>query len=419
MFTGTIGVPDTVIIVPEVVGMKEPPPIPRLHSPIPDVCLSRFSMARPAYQVEQERALEWITALHTAAETAARRLDGPQRLQFATRLRKLVDRCACKPDQIGSRGCSLDDIGRADFGELSIYDVLHHAHGKGARARSRRFAELVSNYFDAEYANEQDAPSDLIHVTCTGYVAPSGAQAVVAKKGWGARTRVTHAYHMGCYAALPALRVAAGCVLSSRALNRGEAPPARVDIAHTELCSLHLDPGDHSMEQLVVQSLFADGFIRYSMQEGGEGPRLALLCEHEVVLPDTAECMTWVTSDAGMRMTLARDVPGRIAGGLRQFVQELYARSGSPPREPAQPVFAVHPGGPRILDLVGEVLELDSAQLQTSREVLFEYGNMSSATLPHVWMRILNDARVAPGTPVVSLAFGPGLTVCGALFVKH
>ena len=62
---------------------------------------------------------------------------------------------------------------------------------------------------------------------------------------------------MGCYAAVPAVRIAAGLVATRLR--------ARVDIVHTELCSLHLDPADHRIEQLVVQSLFADGLIRYSL----------------------------------------------------------------------------------------------------------------------------------------------------------
>jgi predicted naringenin-chalcone synthase len=68
---------------------------------------------------------------------------------------------------------------------------------------------------------------------------------------------------------------------------------------------------------------------------------------------------------------------------------------------------------------VREVLELTSAQVQASRDVLFEYGNMSSATLPHVWQRVLSDQGVRRYRLVLSLAFGPGLTVCGALFRKH
>jgi predicted naringenin-chalcone synthase len=82
-------------------------------------------------------------------------------------------------------------------------------------------------------------------------------------------------------------------------------------------------------------------------------------------------------------------------------------------------VFAVHPGGPKIIDRVRQVLELTDVQVQTSRDVLFDHGNMSSATLPHIWMRLAADEGVAPGTLVASLAFGPGLTVCGGLFRKQ
>ncbi|HEY0468512.1 MAG TPA: 3-oxoacyl-[acyl-carrier-protein] synthase III C-terminal domain-containing protein, partial [Polyangiaceae bacterium] len=80
---------------------------------------------------------------------------------------------------------------------------------------------------------------------------------------------------------------------------------------------------------------------------------------------------------------------------------------------------AVHPGGPKIIDRGREVQDLEPAQVQASRDVLFEHGNMSSATLPHVWQRVLSYDGVKPGTLVLSLAFGPGLTVCGGLFRKH
>lgn len=60
---------------------------------------------------------------------------------------------------------------------------------------------------------------------------------------------------MGCYAALPAVRMAEGfCAVKNK----------QVDIIHTEMCGLHMDTSDNSPEQLVVQSLFADGHIKYS-----------------------------------------------------------------------------------------------------------------------------------------------------------
>jgi predicted naringenin-chalcone synthase len=43
---------------------------------------------------------------------------------------------------------------------------------------------------------------------------------------------------------------------------------------------------------------------------------------------------------------------------------------------------------------------------------------MSSATLPHVWKAILEDDAIPGKTLIVSLAFGPGLTLSGGILQK-
>ena len=382
--------------------------------------LSNFSVRRPQYELRQDRALKWLAELHGTAEGTLKGLSESEQAAFTTRFVKLLERCACGPERIGKRGHVTADLGCTL--ESGLYDVRQFPHGQGTAARSVLFSQIVNSYFEREFAAETRAPSELIHVTCTGYTSPSGAQRLVANKGWGAATHVTHAYHMGCYAAFPAIRIAAGHLSMPATLQPSNAE-RRVDIVHTELCTLHLDPSDHSAEQCVVQSLFADGFVRYSLREAdaGEYPRgLGLLAMSEQILPDSAESMTWTVGDFGMRMTLMRDVPDRIASALRPFVTELFAKGGFNVAEALRhAVVAVHPGGPKIIDRVSEVLELSPAQVQASRDVLFECGNMSSATLPHVWQRVLEDDEVRPGTLVLSLAFGPGLSVCGGLFRKQ
>jgi len=381
--------------------------------------LSNFSVRRPQYQLRQKPALDWLSEVHSLAEATLKGLTEPERAAFASRYAKLLERCACGPERIAQRGHVSADLGSTT--ELGLYDVRHFPHGRGSAARSLIFAQVVNAYFEREFATEERAPSELIHVTCTGYVSPSGAQRLVADKGWGALTHVTHAYHMGCYAALPAVLIAAGQLAVPKAF-RPDNSESRVDIVHTELCTIHLDPADHSPEQCVVQSLFADGFVRYSLREvsGDEAaPGLELLAVSERILPDSADSMAWSVGDFGMRMTLMRDVPERIASALRPFVTELLAKGGFGVEALRHAIVAVHPGGPKIIDRVSEVLELQPAQVQASRDILFDYGNMSSATLPHVWQRVLADDAVRAGTLVLSLAFGPGLSVCGGLFRKH
>ena len=129
--------------------------------------------------------------------------------------------------------------------------------------------------------------------------------------------------------------------------------------------------------------------------------------------------MCWTASEYGMRMTLSRDVPQLLGGGLRQAVTDLYGRAGlSVHEEHGRSLVAVHPGGPKVIDQVRDLLELSDEQVEHSRAVLRDYGNMSSATLPHVWQRMCDDRKVTSGTLVLSLAFGPGLTIAGGLFRK-
>jgi predicted naringenin-chalcone synthase len=356
--------------------------------------LSRFRSTRPRHTVDQAASLAWLAAIHA---------DAAGDPGLAARLARVIDRCACGPTKIGTRHFSVPLHGSRDG--HPIYDTTHGVHGAPTGARSKLYSELVDAYFAEAFAGET-APADLIHVTCTGYVSPSGAQKLVANRGWS--SRVTHAYHMGCYAAVPAVRIAAGFAT----------PGQRVDIVHTELCSLHLDPTDHRIEQLVVNSLFADGLIRYSLTDTAT-TGLRILALHEAILPDSADQMGWTVSEWGMQMTLSREVPDRIDGALRGFVTELFRRGGVDLGRLASAVVAVHPGGPKIIDRVRDRLELSEAQVAASRRVLFEHGNMSSATLPHVWMRLLDDPRVPVGTLIPSLAFGPGLTMCGVLLEKH
>jgi predicted naringenin-chalcone synthase len=387
--------------------------------------LSGFSMRRPPHEISQSRSLDWIVEAHTAAATRLESLDADGRRTFSAKMRRVVDRVACDATSIGKRGHVVPDVGRPSWEDGVVYDLAHHPHGRGIGARTKFYADAVARYFAEEYA-EETPPSDMIHVTCTGYVSPSGAQRVVASRGWGELSRVTHAYHMGCYAAFPAIRMASGFLATPDPMRspatRGK--DRRVDVVHTELCSLHFDPANHSLEQVVVQSLFADGFIRYSVTDDAigvpRGPCLRVLALNEAILPESAESMGWMISDNNIAMTLSRDVPGRIGAALHGFVLDLFTRAGLDAHvELPTAVFAVHPGGPKIIDTVRDRLELSDLQVQTSRDVLFDYGNMSSATLPHVWMRIVDDPRVATGSLVVSLAFGPGLTVCGSIFRKH
>ena len=380
--------------------------------------IGSFRLVRPRYEARQEDILAWLVDVHTRAARAVD--DGFDEGAFHDRMRRLVRHVCCGSDKIATRGYSAfsaPDGGPTPPEEESLlYEVARTPTGAGTAARTDYFAREVESVFARLYAEDAAPPDDLVHVTCTGYVSPSGAQRLVSSKGWGERTRVTHAYHMGCYAAVPALRVALG--FGAHGAARGERE-RRVDVVHTELCTLHFDPSIHTPEQLVVQSLFADGSIRYTVANDGEGG-LRVLAVREIIAEGSADAMQWRLGDHGMRMTLSRDIPEHVARTIRPFVRELFLRAELDfTNERSRSVFAIHPGGPKIIDAVQKALELEEAQIAPARRVLRRFGNMSSATVPHIWRELLEDPAYPAGTLLVSFAFGPGLTICGALLRKE
>ena len=95
---------------------------------------------------------------------------------------------------------------------------------------------------------------------------------------------------------------------------------------------------------------------------------------------------------------------------IADVVQELLDTAGLRVEDVAG--WAVHPGGPRILDVARDQLGLTEDQIAPSRRVLAEHGNCSSATV----LLVLEELGPVDG-PVVAMAFGPGLTLYATLLL--
>jgi predicted naringenin-chalcone synthase len=374
---------------------------------------SDFRAVPARHSSPQEDSLRWLAAAHAEAQAAAAVPAGDareSRLVFEAQL----SRYGGRPGQIARRGHELPDFLSQDWDGHRVFRLRQSPRGLGLAERTDFYAEAAERLVAAALPPETAAPAHLIHVTCTGYVSPSAAQTLAARRGWP--TTVTHCYGMGCAGAFPAARMAAAFASS---LPGFAGAAQRADVVHTELCSLHLDPSDHAPDQLVAQGLFADGCVKYSVfPERPAAPALELLGLREVLLPGCEDAMTWRPGPAAMRMTLSKAMPVLVLRRLKPFIEDLLAAAGAGLDALAGCAFAVHPGGPRIVDAAREALGLSEEQVAWSRAVLREHGNMSSATIPYVWRAILEDPAVPSGTLVPSVAFGPGLTVSGAVFRK-
>lgn len=293
--------------------------------------------------------------------------------------------------------------------------------GVDLKTRHESYGKVVETALNGMYEDKAKAPDDLIHVTCSGYLAPSPVERMVAWKEWFGTT-VTHSYHMGCYGAFPAIKMAHGFLASSQfTVNPSK---ERVDIIHTELLSAHHNAEDLSAGNIITMTLFADGLIRYSLyseaaarEKGISGLKVLGFNEH--LLPNSADDMTWVPGPHQFQMTLSAMVPVVIKKHIRPFVEDLLRRVGIDfAAEKDRLIFAIHPGGPKIVEHSQEELGLRNEQVETSKGVFRENGNMSSATVPYILKTILEEKAIRPGTPVICLAFGPGLTITGLVLEK-
>ena len=289
----------------------------------------------------------------------------------------------------------------------------------GTAARMRRYVEeavplggeAVGKALAAAGLDPADVGS-LVVASCTGYATP-GVDILVARDlGMSASVQRLHVGHMGCYAALPALGAAADFVVA-------RSKPAV--LLCVELTSLHVQPSTETarsgsptgddLQQMVAHALFADAAAAVVLEPGGTGWEVLDAVARTDV--GTADHMTWDVTDLGFVMGLSPKVPDVLGLHARPVVDELLSRNGLSVED--VPGWAVHPGGRRIVEVVGEVLGLSEEQTAPSYAVLDGVGNCSSATV----LLVLERVQVDVGEHAVAMAFGPGLTLCATLLRRR
>lgn len=272
-------------------------------------------------------------------------------------------------------------------------------------------AERVARDALAQAGRSADAVTHVVVASCTGFFAPGLDIELVKKLGLPPTTRRALIGFMGCYAAFNALRVAEGFCQSEK--------DAVVLVVCAELCTLHFQVND-SMEQAVVNSLFADGCAAVVVSNRAAPGTLKYVDNHVLLDDDSMDDMSWAVGDTGYVMGLSSRVPKVIARHLPAYLDGLLAREGIAQADVDW--WAIHPGGRAIVERAQAVLDLPDEAVADSFAVLRDYGNMSSPTILFILKRFLDKHRafVEEGERGlgygVAMAFGPGLTLEGALW---
>ena len=348
--------------------------------PPPSLTILGLGTAVPSHAVTQSEAASLGATLVGATERRARLVKAMfQRAQVATRytclppgaLRELVERSGPGGPGTAER-MRLYDEHAAPLAEVAARRALDHA---GAEAASI---------------------THLVTVSCTGFRAPGVDIAMITSLGLPSDTQRVNVGYMGCHAAINGLRVARGLAAAD--------PRSRVLICAVELCSLHVRTL-WDEERILGNALFGDGAAAIVAAPGDVASAHGRVrSAGSRLFAGSSDAMTWAVGDHGFEMTLSSRVPELIAAQVRPWLASWLRARGL--RLDDVGSWAVHPGGPRIVTAVGEALGLDADQTAISREVLADFGNMSSPTILFILQRLLQ--RDAP-RPIVALGFGPGL----------
>ena len=253
--------------------------------------------------------------------------------------------------------------------------------------------------------SDGQALSDLLLVSCTGYAAP-GLDILLARDlGLPGDLRRVCIGHMGCHGVLVGLRQA---LATLRAY-----PEATVALLAVELSGLHFSP-TQDIEAMTSFALFGAASVALTLSKdaGADGP--ALVDTYTFADFATANQMSWTITDAGFVMGLSPRVPITLRRQVRGVVERLLAPHGL--EIPDITHWIVHPGGPSILEVIQQRLELSDEQIAPSWRVLAERGNCSSATVLLILDDLLRSGATRPGEWGVMMAFGPGLSLELALW---
>jgi predicted naringenin-chalcone synthase len=346
-----------------------------------DVRIVGLGMANPPLRMSQEESYQEYV----------------QAMPLSRRARALLHRVFVTNRSIGWRYFGMD----------SMTDALKSSQDE-LIARYRKFAvqtsvEAAHKALDQAGIDPQQVDSLVIN-SCTGYLCP-GLTSYVAE-ALGVRTNVWpfDLQGMGCGGALPNLQTGYNFLQAH--------PDGYVLAIAVEICSATLF-FDESPDILISNALFGDGAAAAVLTNRSGRGGILLKGFSSGLYPQDRDLLYFRTEQSKLRNVLSIDVPSVGARRGKEVIDRLLADAGLSYGDIRH--WIVHPGGQKVLDAFQEALELPGEALAASRAVLYNYGNMSSASVLFVLEEVMRSARPRSGDSGVLCSFGAGFGAFAAL----
>lgn len=245
-----------------------------------------------------------------------------------------------------------------------------------------------------------DELTDIYFVSTTGLATPSIDARIINKMGLNPNINRTPIWGLGCAGGVSGLAKAATAAQAN--------PNAIIAFIAIELCSLTLIRTDFSKSNFIGSSLFSDGVcacIIKGDQHAADQP-LQYIAAGSKLYPDSLDVMGWDFNDEGFKVLFSKDIPAIIHQYVKDDIETFLAKNGLGLSDIKSFIF--HPGGKKVLDAYNDALQIDGDFLKHTREVMSDYGNMSSATVLYVLERFMQQGMESGYA--LMLAMGPGFS---------
>ncbi|CAO2828664.1 unnamed protein product [Amaranthus hypochondriacus] len=264
-----------------------------------------------------------------------------------------------------------------------------------------------------EWGQPKSKITHVIMCTTSGVDMPGADYQLTKLLGLRPSVRRFMLYQQGCFAGGTVLRLAKDLAEN----NRG----ARVLVVCSEITAICFrGPTETHLDSMVGQALFGDGagalIVGADPDELIERPLFKMVWTAQTILPDSEGAIDGHLREVGLTFHLLKDVPGLISKNINKALEDAFLPLGI--NDWNSIFWIAHPGGPAILDQVEQKLGLNEEKLTATRNVLRDYGNMSSACvlfiLDEMRKKSSEEGKATTGEGLdwgVLFGFGPGLTV--------
>lgn len=169
---------------------------------------------------------------------------------------------------------------------------------------------------------------------------------------------------------------------------------------------------DFSMANMVSAAIFGDGAacVILGDDENASGPGIRDTQMYHFY--DETGLMGFRLRNTGFEMVLDVNVPERINEHFERIIFPFLERNGLSIDDIDHLIF--HPGGKKIIQMVDQLFGALGKNLDETKSVLRNYGNMSSATVLYVLHQFL-EKGVKEGERGIMLSFGPGFSAQSVL----